>query len=123
MPQAIVFAWFWLLSHGYLTAYLPDVSSVSTECQPREGFAESAVTLMTRWYGNMMRTNGRALALGPARIGGFAWWSLLDQRLSIWTTLAGPTGVLLTALLAEPMVLPAYVAWVMGTYSRLEAQL
>lgn len=107
--------WFWLLSHGYLTAYLPDVSSVSTESQPRKGFADSAVTLMTRWYGNMMRTNGRALALGPARIGGFAWWSLLDQRLSIWTTLAGPTGVLLTALLAEPMVLPAYVAWVMGT--------
>jgi glycosyltransferase Alg8 len=107
--------WFWLLSNGYRTAYLPDVSSVSMESQPRKGFVDSAVTLMIRWYGNMLRTNGRALALGPGRTGAFTWWSLLDQRLSIWTTLAGPTGVLLTALLAEPLVVPAYVAWVMGT--------
>ncbi|SNT42821.1 glycosyltransferase [Tropicimonas sediminicola] len=107
--------WFWLLSNGYRTAYLPDVSSLSMESQPRPGFVDSAVTLMTRWYGNMMRTNGRALGLGPARIGAFTWWSLLDQRVSIWTTLAGPTGVILTALLAEPMILPVYAAWVMGT--------
>lgn len=107
--------WYWLLSNGYRTAYMPDISSLSMESQPREGFVDSATTLMTRWYGNMMRTNGRALGLGPSRIGAFTWWSLLDQRLSIWTTLAGPTGVLLTALLVEPMVLPAYIAWVMGT--------
>ena len=107
--------WFWLLSNGYRTAYLPDVSSLSMESQPRKGFVDSAVTLMIRWYGNMLRTNGRALGLGPGRTGAFTWWSLLDQRLSIWTTLAGPTGVLLTALLAEPLIVPAYVAWVMGT--------
>ncbi|WP_068115983.1 glycosyltransferase [Tropicimonas marinistellae] len=107
--------WFWLLSNGYRTAYLPDVASLSMESQPRRGFVDSAVVLMTRWYGNMMRTNGRALGLGPSRIGTFTWWSLLDQRMSIWTTLSGPTGVLLTALLVEPMILPAYAAWVMGT--------
>jgi glycosyltransferase Alg8 len=63
--------WYWLLSRGYLMTYLPDLRSVSMETQPHPGFLESAVTLMKRWFGNMMRTNGRALGLGPRRIGLF----------------------------------------------------
>lgn len=35
--------------------------------------------------------------------------------MSIWTTLAGPLGVVLTALLLNPAILPAYLAWVMAT--------
>ncbi|MDT8857112.1 glycosyltransferase [Paracoccaceae bacterium Fryx2] len=107
--------WFWLLKNGYQMLYLPDVQTVSMERQPLPGFVESAVTLMVRWFGNMMRTNGRALALPATRIGAFTWWSLLDQRVSVWTTLAGPLGVLLTALLVNPAILPAYIAWVMAT--------
>jgi mannuronan synthase len=91
------------------------VSSVSMESQPKPGFLDSAVTLMLRWFGNMLRTNGRALALSPARIGAFTWWSILDQRVSIWTTLAGPLSVLIGSVLVSPMVLVAYVAWVMLT--------
>lgn len=63
--------WFWLLKSGYRMMYLPDVQTVSMERQPLPGFVESAVTLMVRWFGNMMRTNGRALALPAARIGLF----------------------------------------------------
>jgi glycosyltransferase Alg8 len=63
----------------------------------------------------MLRTNARALALGPRRIGPFTWWSILDQKLGIWTTLAGPISVALATLFVEPWVLPAYVAWVMAT--------
>jgi glycosyltransferase Alg8 len=107
--------WFWLLKNGYRMLYLPDVQTVSMERQPLPGFVESAVTLMVRWFGNMMRTNGRALALPASKIGFFTWWSLLDQRISIWTTLAGPLAVLLTALFVNPAILPAYVAWVMAT--------
>ncbi|HEY6919568.1 MAG TPA: glycosyltransferase, partial [Tabrizicola sp.] len=107
--------WFWLLQRGYRMLYLPDVASVSLESQPMPGFAESAVTLMIRWFGNMLRTNARALALGPRRIGPFTWWSILDQKLGIWTTLAGPISVALATLFVEPWVLPAYVAWVMAT--------
>lgn len=107
--------WYWLLSRGYLMTYLPDLRSVSMETQPLPGFFESAITLMKRWFGNMMRTNGRALALGPRRIGLFTWWSILDQRVSVWTTLAGPTAVLLTTILISPIALPAYVAWVLFT--------
>ncbi|RYI20164.1 MAG: glycosyltransferase [Acetobacteraceae bacterium] len=107
--------WFWLLMRGYRMLYLPDVTSISLESQPKPGFADSAVSLMIRWFGNMLRTNPRALALGPSRIGMFTWWSILDQKLGIWTTLAGPISVVLAAGFVEPLVLPAYVAWVMAT--------
>lgn len=107
--------WYWLLSRGYEMVYLPDVRSLSMETQPKPGFVGSASTLMVRWFGNMLRTNGRALELPVSRIGFFTWWSILDQRLSMWTTLAGPIGVLLTAILVEPLILPAYIAWVMFT--------
>lgn len=105
--------WFWLLKSGYRMLYLPDVRSLSMERQPLPGFVASAVTLMVRWYGNMMRTNGRALALNPWRIGVFTWWSILDQRVTIWTTLAGPLAIVLTALVTGPAILVAYVAWLM----------
>jgi glycosyltransferase Alg8 len=107
--------WFWLLSRGYRMTYLPDMRSVSMETQPLPGFVDSAMTLMRRWFGNMMRTNGRALALGPRRIGAFTWWSILDQRVSVWTTLSGPVAVLLTAVFVDPIALPAYLAWVLFT--------
>ena len=107
--------WFWLLKNGYKMGYLPDVASISMESQPKPGFMDSAVTLMIRWFGNMMRTNGRALALPPSKIGYFTWWSILDQRLGIWTTLAGPVSVLIGSVFIEPLILPAYIAWVMFT--------
>lgn len=107
--------WYWLLKQGFEMAYLPDVQSVSMESQPKPGFIASATTLMTRWFGNMLRTNARALALPRRDIGTFVWWSLLDQRISIWTTLAGPTAALIAALLYDPMILVGYAAWVMGT--------
>ncbi|CDM62607.1 MULTISPECIES: glycosyltransferase [Rhizobium] len=107
--------WFWLLKRGYEMAYLPDVRSVSMESQPKPGFVDSAVALMLRWFGNMLRTNGRALALGPHRVGWFTWWSVLDQRISMWTTLFGPATVVMSAVLISPLVLPLYLAWVMFT--------
>ena len=107
--------WFWLLKNGYEMAYLPDVRAWSMETQPRPTFLDSSNTLMVRWFGNMMRTNGRALRLGWGRIGFFTWWSILDQRLSVWTTLVGPTSVLLASLVVSPSVIPIYIAWVMLT--------
>lgn len=107
--------WFWLLRNGYEMAYLPDVRSWSMETQPRPTFLDSSQVLMTRWFGNMMRTNGRALALGPRRMGLFTWWSILDQRLSMWTTLVGPTSVIFGALAGAPSLIPLYLAWVMVT--------
>lgn len=107
--------WFWLMKNGYKMAYLPDVASSSMETQPRAGFVASATVLMVRWFGNMLRTNGRALELPASRIGYFTWWSILDQRLSMWTTLAGPICMIIAAIFYDPMVIPVYFAWVMLT--------
>lgn len=107
--------WFWLLKNGFQMLYLPDVRSWSMETQPRPGFLDSSQVLMTRWFGNMMRTNGRALKESPRKIGFFTWWSVLDQRVSMWTTLVGPITVLLAALLHDVAVIPLYIAWVMTT--------
>ena len=107
--------WFWLLKNGYQMIYLPDVQSLSAETQPRDTFFESAQVLTTRWFGNMLRTNGRAVGLGPRRIGFFTWWSILDQRVSIWTTVSGPILALMAGLVYDIALLAAYVAWVMLT--------
>jgi len=107
--------WYWLLKNGYEMEYLPDVRSESMETQPSDSFFDSAKTLMVRWYGNMMRTNGRALRLPPSRIGFFTWWSIMDQRVSMWTTLVGPISVLITALVKDLSIIPLYLAWVLFT--------
>lgn len=107
--------WFWLLKNGYMLGYLPDVQSYSMETQPRPGFFDSSKVLMVRWFGNMMRTNGRALRLSPNLVGRFTWWSILDQRVSMWTTLVGPISIAIAAIFYSPMVIPAYIAWVMLT--------
>jgi len=107
--------WYWLMKNGYEMAYLPDVASSSMESQPKPGFFHSATVLMVRWFGNMLRTNGRALKLSPFQIGFFTWWSIFDQRLSMWTTLAGPTCAIVAAIFYDPIIVPLYVAWVMFT--------
>ncbi len=107
--------WFWLMKNGYQMVYLPDVQSHSAETQPLPTFFASARVLTVRWFGNMLRTNGRALKLSPAKIGYFTWWSILDQRVSIWTTLAGPGLAVLAALMYDYALLAVYVAWIMLT--------
>jgi glycosyltransferase Alg8 len=107
--------WYWLLKSGYEMAYLPDVRCISMETQPKPGFVDSAATLMVRWFGNMLRTNDRALRLSPFRIGLFTWWSVLDQRISMWTTLAGPVGIIIGTIFVDPLIFVAYVSWVMIT--------
>lgn len=106
-------SWFWLLRNGYRMLYLPDVKVVTVEDPPTDRFFESAAMLMVRWYGNMLRTNGRALALGPRRIGAFTWWAILDQRLSMWTCLVGFTSAILATLFISPFTLLVYAIWIL----------
>lgn len=105
--------WYWLLKHRHAMLYLPDVRVVSLEDMPRRRFLADSAQRMRRWYGNMLRNNGRALRLGPRRVRPFVWWCLLDQRVSMWTSLAGPAFVLTAALFATAALLPAYLLWVM----------
>lgn len=88
--------WYWLLTRGYDMLYIPDAMVYSIETISGS-VAKRAYQNMRRWYGNMLRNNGRAIALGPKITGWSIWFNLLDQRISIWTSLLTP-GFLLTAL-------------------------
>lgn len=105
--------WFWLLERGYRMLYLPDVKVVSIERQPFDSFVTSATVLMVRWFGNTFRNNGRALRLPARRIGLFTWLSILDQRVSMWTTLSGPVSAALGAIFFDPLIIVIYCGWVM----------
>lgn len=106
-------SWFWLLKNGYHMLYLPDLKIETVEDPPSESFFGSASALMIRWYGNMLRTNGRALALGPRQIGFFTWWAVLDQRLSMWTCLVGLTSAVLATLFVSPFTILVYAVWIL----------
>lgn len=105
-------SWFWLLKNGYKMSYVPDVQVETIEQPPDPEFLKSAYSLMTRWFGNMLRTNARALALGPWKIGFFTWWSVLDQRMSMWTSLSGVTLALLGSVFITPWTFVFYLMWV-----------
>ncbi|MFC3283152.1 glycosyltransferase [Litchfieldella rifensis] len=108
--------WYWLLKRGWKMIYLPDVYVSGFEELPnRKRFFASTIELMRRWYGNMLRTSNRAIQLGPRPMGMFTWWSLVDQRLSMWTTLVGPMVALLVTLFVRPSFIFAYLLWILFT--------
>ena len=92
--------------------YLPDVRVVTIEHPPARWLLPAATQLMLRWFGNMLRTSSRAIALGPRRIGGFTWWCLIDQRVSMWTPLIGPIVALIFVLGKSAIFLYTYLLWV-----------
>ncbi len=105
--------WFETLRHGWDMLYVPDVVVHPVEELPAGGFFSASTALMVRWYGNMVRNNGRALRLGPARCGWFPWLCLVDQRFSMWTSLIGPSTALILALTRNVSFLIAYLIWVL----------
>ncbi len=108
--------WFYCMERGIKMLYLPDVKAYGLEELPdRDRFFLSSKGLMIRWFGNMMRTSGRAVALGPKRCGLFTWWALVDQRLSMWTSLVGPVLAIMFAIILSPMYLLYYLVWVAVT--------
>ncbi|HVY20012.1 MAG TPA: glycosyltransferase [Bauldia sp.] len=112
--------WYYILKHRGRMLYVPDVKAVSFESMPRgRTFVGGATALMLRWYGNMLRANAKAIRLGPRTCGAFTWWSLIDQRVSMWTSLIGPTAVLILAVTGAPLAPLAYLAWVLLTRSTM----
>ena len=107
--------WYWLLREGRCMLYLPDTQVVTLEYPLAKRLLPATTKLMLRWFGNMLRANSRAIALGPRRIGLFAWWCLIDQRLSMWTPLLGPVVAVLFALSKSALFLYAYLLWVAMT--------
>jgi len=101
--------WFWALRAGWNMLYVPDVTVCCLEKQPRPTFLNSSVTLMGRWYGNMARNSGRAIALGPRRLKVFVWIALIDQRVSPWTTLVSPIAATILVITGQYAAASAYV--------------
>lgn len=110
--------WYWLIKNQWKMLYIPDVYVSGFEELPeRDRFFKSTIDLMRRWFGNMLRTSGRAIALGPRPMGLFTWWSLVDQRLSMWTTLIGPTVAIMLTLFVRPSFIFVYALWILFTRS------
>jgi len=103
--------WFYLLKNKWDMLYAPDLLIFSVENRGGNFFKVST-SLMVRWYGNMLRNNFRALKLGPKNVGGFfIWYAILDQRISMWTSLVGPIVATLLSLFISPFFWAFYLAW------------
>ena len=104
--------WYWLLKRGYDMIYVPDVIIYSIETISGS-LMQRAYQNMRRWYGNMLRNSGRAIALGPKKTGWFTWLVLVDQKISIWIPLMTP-GLFLIALLQGHWIGAGIIAsWVL----------
>ncbi len=105
--------WFQMLKEKWDMLYLPDAICYAMESR-KENFIKVSLQLLFRWYGNTLRNNKRALALGADGVGGrFIWLAILDQKLSMWTSLVGITAALTLSFALHPVYLPIYLAWVL----------
>lgn len=105
-------SWYYVLRQGWQMMYVPDTVVYTVEHPPSDNFFKASTQLMYRWFGNMLRTNGRAIVLGPWTTGLFTWWCLLDQRISMWTSLTGPVFCLLLIFKHGILYLPVYLVWI-----------
>jgi glycosyltransferase Alg8 len=105
-------SWFYVLKHGWEMLYIPDVLCYSLES--RDGhFLEVSRSLPFRWYGNTLRNNQRALDLGWKKTGFFIWLCILDQKLSMWTSLVGLVSALVLSIFRSFIYLPVFISWVL----------
>ncbi|WP_134494602.1 glycosyltransferase [Microvirga pakistanensis] len=108
--------WFTVLRRGWKMLYIPDAVVHPIEELPPGGVFSATTSLMSRWFGNMVRNSARAIALGPTRCGFFTWICLVDQRLSMWTPLVGPVCALSACMISgETSYLFLYLLWVLAS--------
>ena len=108
-------SWYYLRKSGWEMPYIPDVTILTVEHPPHPNFLAGATMLMIRWFGNMLRTNARAIAIPRSRIGTFVWWCLVDQRVSMWTSLIGLVAAVMGSILYGIEMLWLYAVWIMLT--------
>ena len=107
-----------LLKRGAEMMYVPDATVHTVERIEAEWIHRASQNLL-RWSGNMLRNGSRAIAIGPKKMGFFIWWCIIDQRIAMWTCLAGPIAVIFGAFLWTPMLLLALPPWVLFTRAML----
>ncbi len=105
--------WYWLLQRGgYDLLYIPDALVYSLE-SISGSLTNRVYQNMRRWFGNMLRNGNRALVLGPGRMGFFVWWCLIDQRLSMWTSLVAPGFLIIAFLSGHWLAVGILCSWLM----------
>lgn len=105
-------SWFSLMRQGHDTYYVPDASINTVEHPPDSSFLRSSLKLMFRWYGNSLRQNSRATSLGISQLGGFCWYVLWDQRISMWTSLFGLFVSVVGAMYYGAAIFVGYLLWI-----------
>lgn len=105
-------SWYSLMRLGYDTFYVPDATIHTVEHPPEKSFIKASRKLMFRWYGNNLRQNSRALGLGMRRLGAFTSVVLLDQRVSMWTSLLGPSVAIIASIKYGFAYLLIYLLWI-----------
>jgi glycosyltransferase Alg8 len=104
--------WYTLLKKGSEMLYVPDAFIYCMEDSGPRPFRTS-IQKMHRWFGNMLRNNGRAITLGLATQKPFVWWCHVDQRLSMFTSLLGPVAALWACIWLSPYYLLIYAILVL----------
>ncbi len=108
--------WYWLAAHEKRMLYVPDAMVTTLEVVSGSA-VKRALANIRRWSGNSLRHSWRAFKLGPRKLGWFCWYSLLDQRMAIWTVLVGPLFAILALSEGHGQLAVGYLLWVM--FSRL----
>jgi glycosyltransferase Alg8 len=103
-----------LFKNGWDMMYVPNAYVYCMEDRTNS-FFKLLNLLMTRWYGNMLRNNGRSLELGLKNMPLWTWISFLDQRICPWTTLLGPVSALMLSLANSGWFMVFYLVWVILT--------
>ncbi|MCF6200269.1 MAG: glycosyltransferase family 2 protein [Hyphomicrobiaceae bacterium] len=106
--------WFYLLKKKARMLYVPDAMGYTVEIIEGNGL-DRMVQNFRRWSGNMLRNGSRAIALGPRHMPFFIWWTLIDQRIAMWTTLIGPVLVLFITLLYDGTFFFSYLIYLAFT--------
>ncbi|MBU2972670.1 glycosyltransferase family 2 protein [Pseudoalteromonas sp. C2R02] len=108
-------SWFHVLKDGWQMLYVPDVEVLTIESPPSENFLKGATMLMSRWFGNMLRTNSRAREIPRKTTGNYVWWVLYDQLISIWTSLFGLVLAIMGAIYFDKSIFLAFIFWILLT--------
>jgi len=104
--------WYWLAANEKRMLYVPDAMVTTFEVITGSSL-KRAMANIRRWSGNSVRHSWRAMMLGPRKLSWFAWWCLLDQRLTMLTVLFGPTVALLGIFAGQYELVAGYFLWVM----------
>jgi glycosyltransferase Alg8 len=106
--------WYFLLQRRAEMLFVPDAMVYTVERIEGNGIRRARENIL-RWSGNMLRNGMRAIALGPRIVPPYIWWCLIDQRLTIITTLVGFFTAMSLIFFVKPQFLITYALWIMLT--------